>query len=59
MPSGKTSNFYEISVSDYKKLLNNNITINFEVFYSRLTVVYVNFSCLKVGWQIDFCTEFL
>ena len=30
VPSDKTSNFYEISVSDYKKLLNDNITKDYE-----------------------------
>ena len=30
VPLDKTSNFYEISVSDYKKLLNDNITKDYE-----------------------------
>ena len=30
VPSDKTSNFYEISVNDYKKLLNDNITKDYE-----------------------------
>ena len=30
VPSDKTSNFYEISVSDFKKLLNDNVTKDYK-----------------------------
>ena len=35
IPSEKTSNFYEVLVSDYKKLLNDNTTKDYKIFTGK------------------------
>ena len=36
VPSDKTANFYEISISDYNNLLDDNITKNYEKYNDQI-----------------------